>query len=151
MKNSIKKTAYLVLGTAIAILFTGCGANGPQFTKMAEPKKDEGLVYIYRPSKFVGGGVYYRVNVTDKENENKVIGKLVNGSYLEHNSKKGEIEIWAETESKSSITLDVEAGKTYCVKGEVGIGFFVGRPHLSIVNNDLCEAEIKETKLSTEM
>ena len=41
--------------------------------------------------------------------------------------------------------MDIKKGETYCVKGGVGIGFFVGRPNLEIVDMDMCKKEIVET------
>ena len=46
-----------------------------------------------------------------------------------------------------SVTLDVKAGQTYYIKGEVGVGFLVGRPHLMVVAPDIAEKEIADCKL----
>ena len=47
-------------------------------------------------------------------------------------------------------TLDIRAGQTYYIKGTVGIGFLIGRPHLMVVPEDVTEAEISKCKLSPE-
>ena len=33
----------------------------------------------------------------------------------------------------------------YCIKGEIGMGFIVGRPNLTIMDNKICQEELKET------
>jgi hypothetical protein len=45
------------------------------------------------------------------------------------------------------VTLDVKAGEVYYIKGTVGVGFFVGRPHLIVVPRAIAENEILECKL----
>lgn len=60
------------------------------------------------------------------------------------------MELWARTESESAVTVDVKAGEVYYVKGEVGVGFFVGRPHLRVVPREKGEKEIAECTLIPE-
>lgn len=127
------------------LLFTGCGAKGPKFTEFSKPKPNQGLVYVYRPSSFVGGGVYYDIHVTNPSTPDFIAGELTNGAYLEIDVPKGENEIWGKTEAKSSVTLDVKEGDIQCVKGGVGIGFLLGRPILEIVDLNTCKNEILET------
>ena len=146
----MSKTTLVGLMVSIgSVLFlSGCGASGQQFSQFATPKQDRGLVYVYRPSSMLGGGVYYDIHVTNSSNTDFIAGELVNGSYVQIDIPSGESEIWGKTESKSSITLDVKKGETYCVKGGVGIGFLVGRPNLEIVDMATCKTEIVETKLT---
>jgi len=138
----------LIVSTGAVLFLSGCGASGQQFSQFATPKQDRGLVYVYRPSSFVGGGVYYDIHVTNPSNSDFIAGELVNGSYVQIDIPSGESEIWGKTESKSSVTLDIKKGETYCVKGGVGIGFIVGRPNLEVVDMAICKTEIVETKLS---
>lgn len=124
------------------LLVTGCASLGPVYSKVDKIPDNAGLVYFYRPSSFVGGGVSY-----DIKNGDTVITTLYNGGYYPYFSTHGEKEFWAKTESKSSITLDVKTGQTYYVKGEVGVGFLVGRPHLMVVAPEIAEKEIADCKL----
>ena len=140
--------AGLIVSVGAVLFLSGCGASGQQFSQFATPKQDRGLVYVYRPSSFVGGGVYYDIHVTNPSNPDFIAGELVNGSYVQIDIPSGESEIWGKTESKSSVTLDVKKGETYCVKGGVGIGFIVGRPNLEVVDMAICKTEIVETKLT---
>lgn len=125
-----------------AFLLTGCASLGPKFSAVEEIKEDKGLIYIYRPNSFCGAGVSYDVKVGEEP-----ITTLYNGGYFPYFSNTGEVEFWAKTESKSAVTLDVNKGETYYIKGTVGVGFFVGRPHLIVVEPNIAEEEISKCKL----
>ena len=140
-----KKTLWVMISVGAAMFLSGCGASGQPFSQFATPKQDQGLVYIYRPSSVLGMGVYYDIHVTNPTNPDLIAGELVNGSYVEVDVPVGENEIWGRTESKSSVTLDVKNGETYCIKGGVGIGFFIGRPNFEIVDMQTCQTEIVGT------
>lgn len=136
-------SVIIILG--VALLLSGCASLGPVYQKPDRIPEDKGLVYLYRSSSFVGGGVSYDIKVGEI-----VITTLYNGGYYPYFAAPGEVELWAQTESKSSVTVDVKAGQTYYVKGTVGIGFIVGRPHLALVSTDVGEKEIVECKLIPE-
>lgn len=140
-----KKTLWVIIFVGVAMFLSGCGAAGQPFSQFATPKQDQGLVYVYRPSSVLGMGVYYDIHVTNPTNPDLIAGELVNGSYVEVDVPVGENEIWGRTESKTSVTLDVKNGETYCVKGGVGIGFFIGRPNFEIVDMQTCQTEIVGT------
>jgi hypothetical protein len=124
------------------LLITGCASLGPVYSKVDKIPDNSGLVYFYRPSAYLGGGMSYDVKTGET-----VITTLPNGGYYPYFSAPGEKEFWAQTESKSSVTLDVKAGKTYYIKGEIGVGFLVGRPHLMVVAPEIAEKEIADCKL----
>jgi len=124
------------------LFITGCATLGPDYSKVDKIPDNSGLVYLYRPSSLMGGGVSYDVKTGDT-----VITTLRSGGYYPYFSAPGEKEFWAQTESKSSVTLDVKAGQTYYIKGEVGVGFIVGRPQLMVVAPEIAEKEIVNTKL----
>jgi len=136
----IKGVNYHFLLTLL--LITGCASLGPVYFKADKIPDNSGLVYFYRPSSFFGSGVSY-----DIKNDDTVITTLYNGGYYPYFCAPGEKEFWAEIETKSSITLDVKTGQTYYVKGEVGVGFLVARPHLMVVTPEIAEKEIVGCKL----
>ena len=145
MKVSFK-TAIVGLSLLLLALLSGCAPSlGPVYQKAELAPNDKGLVYIYRPSSFVGGGVSYDVKVGEIP-----VTTLYNGGYYPYFSSPGEIEFWAKTESRSAVTLDVEAGETYFIKGTVGVGFLIGRPHLSVETNENGTLEIATCKLIPE-
>jgi len=131
---------YLLLLSLL--LVTGCASLGPVYSKVDKIPDNAGLVYLYRPSSFIGGGVAFDIKTGET-----VIATLHNGGYYPYYSPPGEIEFWAKTESRSSVTLDVKTGQTYYIKGEIGVGFIVGRPHLMVVAAEIAEKEIAECKL----
>ncbi len=145
----MRKNTIAIFWIASLALFglSGCSAKGELFAGFEKPKPDRALLYVYRPDSFGGSGVYYGVHVNNKENNNTGIGQLKNNAFLKMDIPEGESEVWAETESKSSVTLDAKKNEIHCVKGEVGIGLFVGRPYLSIVDANTCKAEIQGKRL----
>jgi hypothetical protein len=136
----IKGVNYLFL--LQLLLITGCASLGPVYSKADNIPDNSGLVYFYRPSSIIGSASSY-----DIKNDDTVITTLYNGGYYPYFSPPGEKEFWAEIESKSSITLDVKAGQTYYVKGEIGVGFVFPRPHLMVVTPEIAEKEIADCKL----
>lgn len=140
-RRTMMKAAFIFW----ALFITGCTTLGPKYQRVEKIPDSTGLVYFYRPSSFVGGGVAYEIRSGDT-----VITKLYNGGYYPYFSPPGEHEFWARTESKSSVTLDVLPGQVYYVKGTVGVGFVAGRPHLMVVAPDVAEREIADCKLIPE-
>jgi hypothetical protein len=144
MMIRFKGTIVLIL-LACLLMLGGCAGLGPVYQKVETIPEGLGLVYLYRPGSFVGSGVVYDVKVGDT-----VITTLYPGGYYPYFSKPGEVEFWAKTEARSAITLDVKPGQAHYLKGTVGIGFFVGRPHLMLVPPEEAEKEISDCKLIPE-
>ena len=137
----------IFLAVSTAIILSGCGAKGAKVAGFQEPSNGNAMVYVYRPSNFVGSVVSYDVHANDGSGD-KLIGKISNGAYANTEVPADkEVEIWGKTEAKSSVTIDTESNRTYCIKAGVGIGFFVGRPHLKQVDMQTCEKEITKTSL----
>jgi hypothetical protein len=143
-RQSAKIISIFILFVVVSFL-NGCVALGPEFKKIETFPENKGIVYIYRPDSFIGGGVAYDVKVG-----NTPITTLYNGGYYPYFSEFGEIEFWAETETKSSVTLDVKPNQSYYIKGTVGIGFLIGRPHLIVVAPEVAKNEIEKCKLIPE-
>lgn len=143
-----KRVVRLVLVAILAagaLAGSGCATLGPVYTKVDKVPEGRGLVYVYRPGGIIGGAVAYDVKVGDK-----VVTTLHSGGYYPYFSMPGEVEFWAKTESRSAVTIDVAPGQVYYLKGTVGVGFIVARPHLMIVPNEVGEKEIGECKLIPE-
>lgn len=68
------------------------------------------------------------------------------GGYFAIRALPGELTLEQHTEATTSVTLDVKAGETYYVRGSIGMGFFVGHPHLVVVSKSEGESEIKVCK-----
>jgi hypothetical protein len=145
MRKILRRSVLILICLIAALTLNSCASLGPPYQKVATIPDDKGLVYIYRPGSFIGGGVSYDVKIGETP-----ITTLYTGGYYPYFSKPGEVEFWAKTESKSSVTLDVKPGQTYYIKGTVGVGFIVGRPHLMVVEPNVAETEIAECKLIPE-
>jgi hypothetical protein len=49
--------------------------------------------------------------------------------------------LWAKTESRSEIPIQIEKGKTYFIRCDLGVGFMVGNPKLFLVNPEIGQEE----------
>ena len=97
---------------------------------------DYAVVYFYRYS---GTGliVNYDVHIGDKKVfRSKAPSKAEVKVYDE-----GEFEIWAKTEAKEVLVLEIEKGRDYYVRCGVDIGIIIGRPTLERVPVDSGKAE----------
>lgn len=133
---------FYILIISSFIFLQGCATLGPAFQKTETIPDGVGLVYIYRPDSFIGAAVAYDVKVGET-----VITELPNGGYFAYFSNPGEVEFWAKTESKSAVTLDIKQNQIYYIRGTIGVGFLVGRPHLMVVTPEVGEKEISECKM----
>lgn len=127
----------------ISFLFVLCNCvsnNGAKFTELIEPKKDEAVVYFYRPSK-AASMVYYKIK---DEDDNKISTMYVKSYYPYITKELGARTFTGETESKKSISLDVQGGQTYFVKAGVKMGVLVGRPKFELVDDK--EKALKDLK-----
>lgn len=136
----------------LPFLFIGCSVKtGAKFSQFDKPQNSkDSLIYIYRPSAFAGSAVDYDVFIENKNLGLKRIGTLGNGTYLKTLAPANQYEIWAKTEAKVELLLDVKDRQIYCLKGGVGFGFFIGRPTFEWVGSEQCKKEIAETKISLE-
>lgn len=137
----MKFTKLLLLGPMFFL--SACAASGTPFQRITDTPKDKGVVYVYRPNSILGGAVHYDVHPGNDD----VICDLIRNGYCIYYSKPGELELWAKTESRSSITVDVKSGQEHFVKGGLSMGFFVGRPNFTVVDNKTGLEEIAECVL----
>lgn len=93
----------------------------------ADPEK--GLVVFYRPKRAVGAAI--PVNVHHAAG---ALGTLRNGTVLHRFYEPGQHQFWSEVIAQDSIMIEVEAGKTYFVRGETTMGLVVARPRFTRVD-----------------
>lgn len=60
-----------------------------------------------------------------------------------HITKDGLNTLWAKTESKSEVPIDVEIGKSYYLRCGITMGFFVGHPKLELIDSRTGKAEFE--------
>lgn len=143
----MKMHVAAVLGLVISVFLGGCAGNQPipQVIKKGKLKRasgKKGMLYVYRPSSFIGAAVYYDIH--DGSQNNKVLGTITSGSVVASELNPGYREIWAETEARVGAPVSINRGATQCVKAGVGFGLFVGRPTLQKVDLQTCQYDIKK-------
>ena len=137
------KCLRLVFSAAfISTLIMGCGATGAVFKAVSPLPADKGVVYIYRESSFVGGGVFGTVTA-----DKTPITKIRNGGYFPYISKPGTVHFEVSTEATNEADVLVEAGKEKYLKTTVGMGFLIGHLKFSEVSPEIGKQEISECQL----
>jgi hypothetical protein len=136
----IKLTSTLAL-LAAELALGGCATLGAPFAADTQVPADRADVYVYRTSA-MGAAIAPTVYA----NEVPLL-TLPPSGYFVYRALPGELTLEQHTEATTSVTLDVKAGETYYVKGSVGMGFFVGHPHLVIVPKEEGENEVRSCKL----
>ncbi|MBK8805351.1 MAG: hypothetical protein IPO21_01345 [Bacteroidales bacterium] len=90
---------------------------------------DYAILYVYR---FGGGGalVTYNLHLGDS-----TLCRVSNKSCQEIKiTKKGMNELWAKTESKVSLPINVKYGEKYYLRCGITGGIFIGRPSLEYID-----------------
>ncbi len=93
---------------------------------IAAAPADKAQIVFFRPSKFTGGAIGFKVRDGQQE-----LGKLRSGNYFIHLAEPGTHEYTVHSEAKDVLTIEVEEGETYFVQGTITMGVFAGRPNLS--------------------
>jgi hypothetical protein len=105
------------------------------------PVDGKGKVVFFRPNRFQGGAVGFKVREGETE-----LGKLRNGRYFVAEVEPGAHQYTVHSEAKDVTTLEIEAGETYFVEGKVTMGFMVGRPNLFPSNVGAFEGALEKLK-----
>lgn len=154
------KYFYTFFIITLILTLNGCSASGHHFEQFETPEKNYASVYFYRPEKFIGGAV--PINIMEDINSadpNKkkfmagiiTIGKLRNNSYFNIKTIPGEHKFTTNWFFNPFI-FRLNANQVYCIKTEHTLisHFFSSRPPLKLIPKEVCEKEIKKTKLMTE-
>jgi hypothetical protein len=145
MKKRIVSFLIPVIAISFAVFLAGCASfDGPQFSKFEQVPQGKAIVYFYRPKAFVGGAVSYDVWV---DGINVPFTRIYNGGYFPYIADPGKILFKAKTEAEKEIAIDAKSGEAYYIWCSVGMGLFVGRPHLEQVTREVAEPDIKNCRL----
>ena len=105
-------------------------------------EEDYAIVHFYRPKRYVGSIVGYKVRF-----EGEKIGRVRNGEKFEYKiTDFGKKEFWAKTESKSVVEIDIKKGEEYFIRCDLYPGWAVGKPKLSLTENQIGIKEYEELK-----
>lgn len=100
-------------------------ANTPS-GPLAAPPAGKGQIVFFREKRFTGSLIHFKVREGHTE-----LGKLTNGVYFVVPVEPGTHTYTVHSEAKDVLTLEVEPGETYYVRGSVSMGFMAGHPNLS--------------------
>ncbi len=99
-------------------------------TVVTSQHPDYAIIYFYRPGDTIGPLVKYDVYI----NDTKVYHCVRNTKAEVKIYEPAKVRIWAKTEAKTEITLDVAQGEDYYIECDVAMGIFVGRPDLRVTD-----------------
>ncbi len=104
---------------------------------------DYAILYIYRPSG-IGPLVSYDLHLGDTT-LCRVVNKFKKAIKVR---KDGLNTIWARTEIKVEIPIDIEFGRAYYIRCGVSMGAFVGHPKLDRVDDETGRLEYQTVKVN---
>ncbi len=99
------------------------------------------LLYVYR-STGVGPLVQYNLHV----NDSMVCRVKFASKFIVKLHKAGPANIWARTETREAVVIDVKPGSVYFLKCEVRMGALVGEPKFTLANPVTGLREFEEIK-----
>lgn len=141
MLCSRRQIIAVILFVSLALL-SGCATLGPVYKPESGSPAGTATVYVYRDFNVFGGGMTYMV-----WGNGVPIASLPAGGYFVYHAAPGKVQLSAKSEATTSATLEAKAGEVYYVKGTLGLGILVGRPHLVLVPKEIGEKEIAGCKL----
>ena len=97
--------------------------------ELPEARADKGLVVFYRTKRATGAAIRMQITTSDR-----TAGTLSNGKMFYQYYDPGQRTFDVSTPSVAGsdlITLNLEAGQTYFVRGEILLGWPAGRPRLT--------------------
>jgi hypothetical protein len=113
----------------------------------AELTDDIALVHIYRVGQLAGAAIGYDIHLDDQ-----VIWRARNKSKATiRMGKAGIAALWAKTESRIDLPIDIRLGHEYYVRCGVRMGAFVGRPGLELVDAATGRAEFESIPVEAQV
>ena len=140
---------FVVMTTALMLL-TNCGSksvviastDGEIQRSDNQPSDDCVLLHFYRPGSMMGAAISYNLYLDDEvifrvKKKSKTTLKI---------TSEGLKTFWAKTESRAELPVDVQLGQEYYIRCGLGMGAFVGRPRLEIVDNKTGKSEFAKIR-----
>jgi len=125
--TAIKSLAFVAISLAAGLMSTSAQALSDKAQQMVGTAPEgKALVVFFRPKKFVGSAVGFKVREDSVE-----LGKLRNGRYFTVAVEPGAHVYQVHSEAKDLLNLEVAAGETHFVRGGLSMGIMAGRPNLS--------------------
>jgi hypothetical protein len=128
--------------TAAPVVQATASALSPAVqTVVGAPAAGKARVVFFRPSKFAGGAVKFKVREGETE-----LGQLASGRWFVRDMEPGEHAFTVHSEAKDVTNAELEAGQTYFFNGSISMGVMVGHPNLSPSDAAAFEAALKKMK-----
>jgi hypothetical protein len=106
---------------------------------------DYALLYVFRPNSGYGGLISYNLHLDDS-----IIYRVTNNTAQVFKIyKEGNTKLWARTEARDEVELDVKHGESYYLQCGVSMGMLAGRPSLTLVSKNIGRyeyAKVSQTK-----
>ena len=138
MKLKYACALALLLGLIVTV-----SHNSAHSATVPAAKPDQGLVVFYRVKKAKGKAMRFQIS----DSSARSIGNLSNGSmfhiYLDPGQHTFDVRA-PSVDGSDLITLDVVAGETYYVQGEILWGWPAGRPKFSNVMESQALSDIRK-------
>ena len=138
MKTRKVSILFSILACTILILTV----KAEEEVKKSSPN---GTVIFYRIRNMKGGAI--RLSITG--GDSGTVGVLTNGSKIVKKLPVGEFTFMVNSPSiagQDSVTINVEAGKTYYVKGKALMGWPAARPKFTLMDEAKGKAESDKIK-----
>jgi hypothetical protein len=146
-KVDLKRTKSLLKGVlmgfavmaATLLLLTNCGSaktagstTGNVAISEYQLSDDCALLHFYRPATKIGVAVSFGVHLDD---EVVFLAKYRSKTTVRVTGE-GLKTLWAVTESRAELPVDVKLGQEYFIRCRLGVGVFVGRPSMTLMDNN---------------
>ncbi len=113
-----------------------------QTNEQADASNTFATAYVYRPGNYTGALSGFDIHITYADGTEEVLGRVKNNNKFEAKlTKEGKAEIWAKTEKKASVTVNVKFGERYYIKAGIKMGVMLNRPELTLVFPDQGETD----------
>ena len=145
----MKRTFYL-LTVAFVLLLSGCSAVQKATTeadaqaKTLSANEEKALIYIVRPN-FLGTAIRFKVYCDDK-----YIGATGGQRFIYTYQDPGMHLFLSKAENKSTLELEVEAGKIYYIEQIPTMGFLYARNRLRLLDDVAGQEKLSACTLSAE-
>lgn len=129
--TTFRSRIRVLAALAFAVALAGCAASGPKYSEtaasMPSVKREEGRIFFYRSSSFVGAAVQPDIRLNGQ-----VVGTSKPGGFFYVDRPAGNYVASASTETEKTASFNLETGETKYLKMTPSIGILVGRIVISI-------------------
>lgn len=123
-------------------------ASPSKRTSAAVPGQPYALLCVYRLADTIALAASYKLHISGDSTIHYIKSKCRDSVRI---YESGPVMLWAETEKRKELTLDVRTGTTYYIRCGLEMGEFRGVPVIELVARPLGEAEFGPGKSAREL